>query len=214
MLKIKYKGKYFIIIYGISLFLAIFQIGFSAFCIKYEVSSKTQNIVFLVLGCLITLFSIICGLFTFLARGEKVKGKHILWIRIKTICYIITSWVSFLYLIIYYILFKLAPLEKQMIGEKEMMCSKYGCKNLLWFGIASIFFLFLHANQMYYKFKLFDKDKIIKYMCMMISLYPLFYLLILVLPSWLAKLIKKSCNKSDDDEEGSDESSDSGDSSE
>ena len=151
----KFGGKAFCIIYGISLFLSIFQICFSVFCLKNNISSKTQNIVFLVLGCLITLFSVVCGILSLLARKEKVKSEHILWIRIKTLTYIITSWISFLYLIIYYVLFKLEPQTKQYFGEKEMMCSKYGCKNLLWFGVASIFFIFFHANQMYYKFKLF-----------------------------------------------------------
>ena len=121
------KGKEYCILFSLSLLLGIGQICFSVFCLKNNISSKTQNTVFIVLGSFNTFFCVVCGVLQILAKNEKTNGKKIFWIRIKSIIYIITGLVSLFFLLIYGVLFETTELQEEVIGEKTLELL-YNCR--------------------------------------------------------------------------------------
>ena len=153
--KLKVTGKGFSILCIISLAFAVFQIGLCVFCLKYGVSSKTQNIVYVVLGSINLAAAIASAVLTLISKNETTKGDSSdeegdgsnkpLKTIIKTVIQMVALFVSFGFLAIYWILFKTAPTKEQLMGEKVMECSKYGCENMMWFGVPSLFFILVYV---------------------------------------------------------------------
>ena len=66
----------------------------------------------------------------------------------------ITTLISLFYYVIYFVIFFTSEFKNTTINGKTVSCSQFGCKSAFWMALPSLFFIYFHANQIHYKFRL------------------------------------------------------------
>ena len=116
---------------------------------------------------------------------------------VKTIILLVSYVCSFLFILIFWILYYTSKTIPQVHGEKVLQCSKYGCENIIGYGVPSLFFLLAFVFHILYHFHLFGGtvDYIIKICLKLVSLAYITKLFFYVIPKLIYHSIKGCFNK-------------------